>query len=67
MNYILYKPKQYCKLVFHSTTLLDMVTKEKAQCNKQVKFVPIIRSSKLIALFKMKTNTKSYKELLRDK
>lgn len=57
-----------------------MVTKDKAQCKvkfvkqrisnsltvKQVKFVPIIRSSKFVILFKMKTNTKSYKELLRD-
>lgn len=66
MNCILYKPKQYCKLVFSFTTLLDMVTKDKAQCNKQVKFVPIIRCSKCITLFKMKTNTKSYKGLLRD-
>lgn len=66
MNCILYKSKQYCKLVFDSTTLLNMVTKVKAQGNKQVKFVPIIRYSKFITLFKMKTNTKSYKELLRD-
>lgn len=66
MNCILYKSKQYCKLVFNSTILLDMVTKNKAQCKKQVKFVPIVRSSKFITLFKMKTNTKSYKELLRD-
>lgn len=66
MNCILYKSKQYCKLVFNSMTLLDMITKDKAQCNKQVKFVPIIRSSKFITLFKMKTNTKSYKKLLRD-
>lgn len=66
MNCILYKSKQYCKLLFNSTTLLDMVTKNKTQCKKQVKFVPIIRSSKFITLFKMKTNTKSYKELLRN-